>query len=265
MEPLEKIYGIHWDTETDLPLWQLTSHDWLRVDITRQFDAKFLLTAYKPLFEEEAAALRSRMINVENDEWWKQTIDSSNLNGAGSRVGRKRDIFKYILPPEKGGLSWRVSNCARVSPGFMHHLSRGHRGALLVGDSMNKVMARHPKEAYQVQFCGVPWRIFKKYWRRPINLNRKFHDRGTSKWSKRYSTAYGNPAISVLDFDMTMLKQERCFFADFSGMYFEKERHTDTDLTKWMLRNSRAFRILSDGDSPFVKDDTEFLFTVDWM
>jgi len=252
MEPREKIYGIQWETEQELPLWQLTSNDWLRVDITRQFDAKFRLTAYKPLFEEEVTALRARMINVEEDEWWKPTIDSAGTGNSGSRMGRERDIFKYISPPEKGDSDWRVSNCARISPGFIRA-------------NVNKVWARHPKEAYQVQFCGVPWNIFKNYWRKPINLDRKFHSRGRSKWSRRYSTAQGPPAIDVLDFDMTILKQERCFFADFSGMYLEKKRNADADLVKWMLKNSRAFRILSDGDSPFVRDDTEFLFTVDWM
>ncbi len=257
MEPTEKIYGIHWETETELPLWQLTGQDWLRVDITRQFDAKFRLTAYKPLFEEEVTALRARMFNVEKDEWWEPTIDSTHTSNSGSRMGSKRDIFKYIAPPEKGGSDWRVSNCARISPGFMRRIRPDTVGI--------NAMVRHPKEAYQVQFCGVPWDIFTRYWRKPINLNRKFHNRGRSKWSKRYSSTQGYPAIDVIDFDMTLLKKERCFFADFSGMYLEKKRHTDADLTKWMLQHSRAFRVLSDGDSPFVRSDAEFLFTVDWM
>ena len=251
MEPSEKIYGVHWEPEMELPLWQLTGQDWLRVDITNQFDAKFRLTAYKPLFEEEVTALRARMLNVEKDEWWEPTIESTHTSSSRSRMGNKRDIFKYISPPEKGGSDWRVSNCARISPGFMHRA--------------NNSIVRHPKDVYQVQFCGVPWRIFTRYWRKPINLDRKFHDRGKSKWSKRYSTVQGPPAIDVLAFDMTILKQEKCFFADFSGMYLEKKRNNDADLTKWMLKNSRAFRILSDGDSPFVRDDTEFLFTADWM
>jgi hypothetical protein len=252
MDPIQKIYGIHWETETELPLWQLTGQDWLRVDVTHQFDAKFRLTAYKPLFEEEVTALRARMFNLEKDEWWKPTIESSHTSNSGSRMGCKRDIFKYILPPEKGGSDWRVTNCVRISPGFAR-------------SNISKIVVRHPKEVYQVQFCGVPWNIFKNYWRKPINLDRKFHNRGLSKWSKRYSTVQGTQAIDVLDFDMTILKQEKCFFADFSGMYLEKKRTHDEDLTKWMLKNSRAFRILSDGDSPFVKNDTEFLFTVDWM
>jgi hypothetical protein len=261
MEPTEKIYGIHWETETELPLWQLTSHDWLRVDITRDFDAKFRLVAYAPLLEGTANALRARMTNVEKDEYWEPTIEATCFGGTGSLFGSKRDIFKYISPPGDDFVyGWRVSNCARVSPGFMRHVSKKYSS-----DNANAALVRHPKEAYQVQFCGVPWRIFKKYWRKPINLDRKFHNRGTSKWSKRYSTVHGHPAINVLDFDMTLLKQERCFFADFSGMYLEKERHTDADLTKWMLQHSRAFRVLSDEDSPFVRSDTEFLFTMDWM
>lgn len=255
MEPTEKIYGIHWDTTTDLPLWQLTSQDWLRVDITHQFDAKFKLTAYKPLLEMEATALRTRMANSEGDYDWTCTIESARYDHTGSRVGKEEDIFKYISAPGVGP-DWRVSNCARVSPGFMHYFLKRRPGTSMI---------RHPKEAYQVQFCGVPWKVFKKYWRKPINLNRKFHDRGTSKWSKRYTSAHGNPAINVLAFDMTLLKKERCFFADFSSMYLEKKRHADADLTKWMLQHSRAFRVLSDGDSPFVRSDTEFLFTMDWM
>lgn len=266
MEPTERIYGIHWETETELPLWQLTTQDWLRVDVTRQFDSKFRLAAYKPLTEEEALGLRARMADPGNkdDYNWKCTIESSRIGGSGSRIGYDRDIFKYTSPPGVG-FDWRVTNCSRLSPGFMRWIARHHSSTMVAGNSMSAAMARHPKDAYQVQFCGVPWGIFKNYWRKPINLNRKFHDRGRSKWSKRYSMAQGAPAIEVLDFDLTMLKKERCFFADFSRMYQDKTRRADDDLEKWMLKNSRAFRILSDGDSPFVKDDTEFLFTVDWM
>ena len=265
MNPSEKIYGIHWETEQEYPLWQLTSLGYLRLDVTRMFDAKFRLVAYRHLEEETANALRARMVNGLSGidaHYWKCEIESVKVGGTGSRGGRcgfTRDIFKFILPPEKDDLWWRVTNCARLTPGLMHTWARE-------SDYSNKWLVNHPSDPYQVQFSGVPWLTFKKYWRKPINLNRKWHDKRTN-YDKRFGMpTFSAPAIEVLNFDLNILKSHKCFFADFSHMYLtDKKRVNDSELAKWMLANARAFRLLSDEDSPFVKPEAEFLFSVDWM
>ena len=152
------------------------------------------------------------------------------------------------------GFGWHVTNNAMEAPGFLN---------MRLGADFAVHVARHPNDGYTVQFMNVPWSVFKRYWRKPINLDRRFH-RGKTEpaWRRRYGHESGHPAIELLHFDMRMLREYKCMFIDFHRADLED---TQPKMSEWMIQHAKKFRPLSDDDSPFVKGVSEFLFTTDWM
>lgn len=252
MEPNEKIYGVHWEVDSPHALWQLTSQNYLRVDVTRQFNSKYRLIAYRELLDDEGASLRALA---------KDGAFESQSCGQDGLKGYDTDIFFHTA--EVGsGYGWRVTNCARILPGLRHEWTRPAN----MGNSLADMFGKSPHDNYVVQFNAVPWDVFKRYWRKPINLDRKFHGkRRKTRWGALHSIASGVPAIEVLDFDLTLLKSYKCFFADFSFMWAMRTRTSNVDMALWMLSNVKGFSLLTDEPSPFNRADDELLFTLEWM
>ena len=243
--------AIHWETESQHPLWQLTSQGYLRIDVTQHFGANYRLIAYRKLYDGDKERIDKAIDlgNIECDEigrreaeWGYMSSDTDEYIGGGC-IGYKRDILKYLNDPRAG---WWMTNNSRLLPGFVRKYKNFEP----------KVHCkRHPDDPYQVQFSGVPWAVFTRYWRKPINLNRRFHH-------GRY--VMGGNSVEYLDFK---LLDQRCFRVNFhvGRMFNRKETEYDKKLRKWLLRHSRPFRFLDDGPTPFVKPFAEFFFTTDWM
>ncbi len=244
---------VHWDTSDALPLWQLTRANLLRVDISSQFDAKFKVTAICGLSTEVGVYLKSLMA--------AGTIPCIRCGSHGYR-GFTDDIFKHTLPVGDGW-GWHVTNNSMESPGFIKAAVDGQVLGMRPGDDFDDFVAKHPKDGYTVQFSNVPWAVFKRYWRKPINLDRQFHGQKIkTPWRKNHAYLSCHCAVFNLHFDMEMLRKHKCIFVDFlRGEMTE----VHPDMNDWMVRHARTFYTMSDGESPFVKPVSEFLFTTEWM
>ena len=259
LEPSEKIYGVHWSMDGPPARWQLTSQNFLRLDITEQFDSRCLLTAYTDLNDELAGEFRDAI---------RAGRVSAGPCGNKGFVGLTDDFLKVVPGPgEDQGIipqcRWRVTNCSRVSPGFIARVAKGLR----VGTALSSHMTLHPDDGFSVQFNAVPWDLFKRYWRKPINLDRRFHGRGRKyRGYKAIAPVYGGQSVDVLDFDLELLRTHKTFFADFSHLlHGPRKRKTNVDMEKWMLEHVRGFAFISDRESPFVRTEDEVLFTMEWL
>ena len=245
-------YAVDWEVERELPLWQLTGSHQLRVDVTRRFDARFRIAALRELPESESDALKLLM--------GRGTIPSIACGQRGYR-GDCEEIFKHVSRPGDGW-GWYVTNNVMEFPGWRHAVTHSPNN-LVAGNDLNTLTAPHPKDGYTVQFHNVPWGIFNRYWRRPINLNKQFHSaKRKGRWSKSPGYALGFPAVGILHFDIKILQRHKCIIADFARMGIAGN---DEEMAKWMTKYARQFRVLSDQESPFVKDDAEVCFTMEWM
>lgn len=254
---------VHWKTDDGLPLWQLCRRGYrLRVNITSMFNSKFLITAIRGLSDEEAIYLKGRM-------------EAGDIPcepcGAAGFMGFDATIFDHTNMVGVGW-GWHVTNNAMEAPAFIQYMKDGKIGNIRLGEDLRERglgedvrdhVAKHPDDGYTVQFENVPWGVFKRYWRKPINLDRRFH-RGKTEpaWRRRYGHESGHPAIELLHFDMRMLREYKCMFIDFHRADLED---TQPKMSEWMIQHAKKFRPLSDDDSPFVKGVSEFLFTTDWM
>ena len=246
-------YAVDWEVERPLPLWQLTGSHQLRVDVTRRFDAKFRIAALRELPESESDALKLLM--------GRGTIPSVTCGQQGYR-GDCEKIFNHVSRPGDGW-GWYVTNDCLEFPGWRNTMSISP--SIAPDDSFSKLMTPHPKDGYTVQFHNVPWGIFNRYWRRPINLNKQFHSaKSKGRWSKSPGYALGHPAVSVLYFNSNLTKRYKCIIADFARMGKPGDS-VNEELYKWMTKYARQFRVLSDQVSPFVKDEAEVCFTMEWM
>lgn len=246
-------YGVNWELKTPLPLWQLTGSHQLRIDITSQFNSKFRLVALRELAESESDALKLLM--------GRGTIPSTPCGQRGYR-GYDEAIFKHT-PRPGNGWGWYVSNDCHEFPGWRHSVS--HSPAIFAGDSLCKFLTRHPKDGYTVQFHNVPWGLFKRYWRKPINLDKQFHgDKKKNKFGKNQGFSLGFPSIGVLSFTPDLTRDYKCIIADFARMGAPGDT-VNMKIYEWMINYARQFLILSDSESPFVKDDAELCFTMEWM
>jgi hypothetical protein len=136
---------------------------------------------------------------------------------------------------------------------------------MVAGEAFTDFMVRHPKDGYTVQFHNVPWGLFNRYWRKPINLNKQFHsEKKKNRFGKNHGYALGFPAIGVLCFNPSLTKDYKCIIADFARMG-DPGDSVNEGIYAWMIRYARQFRVLSDHESPFVKDDAELCFTMEWM
>jgi hypothetical protein len=244
---ISSAYNMHWEVEEEYPKWQLNNYGIIRVDITHQFNAKFRIVAYTRVSEliqdELHRAITKKQINALG-------------HGKGDHIGYHDDIFSIIHEVGTTSLEmepWRVSNCAAMLPGYMRRI--GHQSW------ENKVpefavFVPSPTDQYSVQFSSVPWEVFKRYWRKPIYLNRNFHD------GKEVTASQ---AIEILDFDMTVLRKHKCFLADFSHLAIKRKREHSVEMSDWLMNNSRAFKFMSDGDTPFSNEAAESYFTMEWM
>ncbi len=252
---MEQFYNslVHWKTDDFLPLWQLTSQNVLRVDITSQFDAKFRLSALCGISDDEAIVLKKLME--------EKTIPCTPC-GSNGFMGSDDTIFEHTNKVGEGW-GWHVTNNAMESPGFTKSALQGRVLNMQIGNDFKDHVAKHPEDGYTVQFENVPWTVFKRYWRKPINLDRQFH--GTkikTSWRKNHGYMSCHPAVQLLYFDMEILRRYKCIFIDFNrtGMVDEHP-----GMSKWMIQYAKAFRTMSDDPSPFVKADAEFLFTMEWL
>jgi hypothetical protein len=244
-------YWVDWETEKPLPIWQLTSTHQLRVDITSRFNSRFRLAALRELPESEANALKLLM--------GRGTIPSTVCGQNGYR-GNCETIFNHVTPPGCGW-GWYVTNNCKEFPGW--NRAQGINPDIHPGEHLTKLIALHPKDGYTVQFHNVPWGIFNRYWRRPINLNNQFHTaKNKNRWSKSHGYALGYPAVGILHFNINLLQRRKCIIADFARMGVAKN---DEEIANWMTKHARQFRVFSDLESPFVKDDAELCFTMEWM
>ncbi len=243
----EKIYGVHWEVEKPYPRWQLTSQNYLRVDVTGSFGAKYRIVAYTDLNDDAAESLR-KLIQFD-------IISADSCGQEGFKGWDEEDLFAHVKRPGESS-QWRVTNNAHILPGMKENWTRETKFA----DSLMP----HPQDGYVVQFNAVPWDILKRYWRKPIHLDRQFHGRKRGKWAK-HGFSSGVPAIEVLDFDLSMLRERKCFLADFSFMWRSRTRLSGAKCAMWMLEHTRAFTILTDEESPFTRSDDEVMFTLEHM
>lgn len=248
------IYGVDWEVKKPLPLWQLTGSHQLRVDITSQFDSRFRLAALRELPESESNALKLLM--------GRGTIPSVTCGQQGYR-GDCETIFSHVGRPGDGW-GWYVTNDCHEFPGWSHAISRHPN--IRAGEDMSDYATLHPKDGYTVQFHNVPWGIFNRYWRRPINLNNQFHSaKSKSRLGNSPGFALGFPAVGVLCFTSQLTNKDRkCIIADFARMG-QPGDSVNKALYAWMTQYARHFRVMSDHDSPFVKDEAELCFTMEWM
>ena len=256
MDVRERKFGVHWETEAPFALWQLTGENWLRVDVTEQFDARYRVVAYKPLTDEEAERIR-RGCQYRDPKLNCARIQAEGC-GQNGWMGYQEDVFDLVGRPGEG-FNWRVTNHAGLVPGLRRWKDK-HFPATNFSDWVTK----NPDIAYQVQFNSVPWGVFTRYWRKPINLNRQFHT-STSRLYGKGSYTSGVAALNVLDFDMGLIRDHHCFFADFSHMNVNKTRTADVRIAMWMMKYARAFRVLSDCETPFARLEDETLFTIEWL
>lgn len=238
---------VHWKTDEELPLWQLTSDNMLRVDITEQFGARFRLTALRGIPDEDKELLRSQM----------QAGTIPCVPRGESYYGHSLDVFNYTHRPGDGW-GWHVTNNAMESPGLVKAVVGREIWNMGLGQDFRDHVARHPDDGYTVQFENVPWTFFKRYWRKPINLNRRFHSSRTkTSWTKNYGYMTSSSAVDALHIDPRMLYDYKCMFVDFNRLGVKKMKDT---YRKWMLKNAKTFRTMSDHSSPFVSAESEFFF-----
>ena len=256
MNPSAKIFGINWDTSGRRWKWQFTSQNYLRVDVTDQFDSRYCLIAYRQFHDEEAEKLRTKLKSAK----WALSCGQDGFKGETDH------IWKHTTPPGDAHIfaEWRVSNCCHLLPGKRHDW--GLADTSFVGNDFSDTFGPHPSDGYAVQFNAVPWGVFTRYWRKPIHLDRRFHTaKRKSGFGKNRGYAVGSASIEVLDFDVTLLRTHKTFFADFSFLYSNRTRTHDVNMALWMLENVGGFRIMSDHDSPFVRIDDEVLFSIECM
>jgi len=235
---------VHWKTDDLLlPLWQLTGENVLRVDITSQFDAKFRLSALCGISDDKAIVLKELME--------EKTIPCTPC-GQNGFMGFCDTIFEHTNKVGEGW-GWHVNNNAMESPGFTKYAVQGRVLHMQTGNDFRDHVAKHPEDGYTVQFENVPWTVFKRYWRKPIHLDRKIHSHGYISW---------HPAVQLLHVDLEMLRRYKCIFIDFNRSDMKDE---NPEMSKWMIKYAKAFRTMSDDPSPFVKEDAELLFTLEWM
>ena len=245
--------AVHWDTSDVLPLWQLRRSGVLRVDVSAQFGAKFKVTAIRGLTYELSTYLKKLMA--------EGTISCIRCGSHGYR-GFTDDIFKHTLPVGEGW-GWHVTNDSLESPGFRKAAVDHEILDMRMGADFVDHVTKHPDDGYTVQFMNVPWAVFKRYWRKPINLNRQFHGQKIkTSWRKNHAYLSWHPAVFNLHFDLKILRRYKCIFLDFHRGSMKEE---NPQMNDWMVRNATQFYTMSDGESPFVKPQAEFLFTTDWM
>lgn len=246
-------YAVHWGVDKPSSLWQLTGSHSLRVDITKRFDAKYRITALRELPESESNALKKLME--------KGIIPSIKCGQLGYK-GDCEEIFKHVSRPGNGW-GWYVTNNVLESPGWRHAGSKNPN--MLAGQSFQDYMVTHPKDGYTVQFHNVPWEIFNRYWRKPVNLDKQFHtSKRKNRFGKNYGYTLGFPAVHVLYFNSGLTSRFKCIIADFARMGDPGDT-VNKKLHEWMTKYARQFRVLTDQVSPFVKDEAEVYFTMEWM
>jgi len=244
---------VHWKTDDFLPLWQLRSQNVLRVDITSQFNAKFKLTALCGISDEKAVELKELMR--------KGTIPCTPCGHDGF-LGSDDTIFKYTNKVGEGW-GWHVTNNAMESPGFTKAAVSGKILNMRLGSNFENHVAKHPKDGYTVQFENVPWAVFKRYWRKPIHLDKQFHGQKIkTSWRKNHGYIPSHPAIDVVHFNVEILRSYKYIFVDFQRIGMTVDFPW---MNIWMIKYAKAFHTMSDEPSPFVQEDAEFLFTMEWM
>ena len=155
---------VHWKTDDLLPLWQLRRRNGLRVDITSRFNAKFKITAICGISDDESHRLRELMR--------EGTIPCKPCGEKGF-MGYDDTIF---------------TNNSMESPGFTKAAVSGKILNMRLGNNFEDHVAKHPHDGYTVQFENVPWSVFKRYWRKPINLDRQFHGHKVkTTWRKNHA------------------------------------------------------------------------------
>ena len=103
--------------------------------------------------------------------------------------------------------------------------------------------------------------MLKRYWRKPINLNRRFHAGKVKRsFTKNYAHFRDCPAVHGFVVDRSQLKEYRTIFLDYHMLNKDRELPS---ANQWLLKHARKFRPLSDEESPFVKGVAEFLFSAD--
>lgn len=245
---------VHWNTDDRPATWQLQRRNRLRVDIVDQFDARFLLTAIRGLSDEEGNKLKELMRDG--------TIPATPCGTAGFS-GTCDTIFDHTGRPGDGW-GWHVTNSATEFPALTKAAARdGLFKKMRIGNDFKDHVTKHPQDGYTVQFENVPWAVFKRYWRKPINLDRQFHGQKIkTSWRKNHGHMSWHPAVDNFHVDLDILRDYKHIFIDFN-------RTGNADafpaMTKWMLKYAKAFRTMSDDMSPFVKGDAELLFTLEWM
>ena len=239
----DNLFGVHWEVEEPHALWQLTGQNYLRVDVTRVFDAKFRIVAYTNFPDEMGEHLRARI---------KAKEISAVTCGQEGFKGFERDIFEFVHEPGVDPTMYRLTNNAHLMPGMKAQWNGESR--------FMHTLAPHPQDGYSVQFNAVPWNIMKRYWRKPINLNRQFHRR-----AGKYSYSSGVPSIEVLDFDISVLRAQKCFWADFAFMSQLRTRVQGVSIARWMLEHTRGFAVLTDAETPFARAADEVMFTLECM
>jgi len=253
----DRMYAIEWETKESYPLWRLSDNHVLSVDITEKFNAKYRLVAYRFLREEEALALRQKAANGK----FSVTTRQGRSRAINSILGYDHSIFDHTESPGEG-TEWLVTNNAHMMPGLKRR--KYGNGSLVAGQRFYETLFPNPHDGFQVQFCQVPYRIFKRYWRRPIRLASKWHTKYKSRWGRGNYASF-MPCMEVLEFNPIMLRKHKLVWADFSYMYQTRTRiDPDTKIMSWMLQYSPLFKVMTDEESPFVKDDHEFLFTMEW-
>lgn len=257
LDPKEKVYGVHWEVHEPHALWQLTSQNYLRVDVTARFGSAYRLIAYTDLNDDSAASLKAMMK--------AGTIEAQSC-GQDAYKGYGEDIFLHVPAPNASmwPCRWRVTNCSHILPGYAHSIARKASDMQRM-QIVSNTFKRHPNDGYVVQFNAVPFGIFERYWRKPINLDRAFHTARRKGYGKSRGHATPSASVEVLEFDLTLLRSHKTFFADFSFLYSNRTRMGDAKIAIWMLRHARGFRVLDDSETPFVKDDAEFLFTTEFL
>lgn len=228
---LDPLMAIDWEVKENDPRWRLSPANRMIVDITKDFNSRCRLLAHRDLCDWEVLNIRQAAVNEEINV--SRKISAKELKQETSLTGYDDTVFNVVEFPN---WMWRVTNSHSVTT------------------RMNWIIEN--SDSLHIQFMHVPYNIFKRYWRRPVRLD--------SKWHEGRRTSSSKHCFDVLRFDEISLSNNRIIYADFS--YRSKSStFSNSKIIPWMRQYTPKLKILTDEDSPFVKDDHEFLFITEWL